>query len=202
MRNKFIRIISRYIPEQSVPYCTNLWDRNRFTLKITRNRTSKLGDYRFIQPENKHVVTVNGSLNRLAFLITLIHEIAHMFIQIHHGRNVKPHGREWKMAFRDLMLPLLNPGVFPDDILRILAKHMRNPKASSQSDPDLAKVLHTYDIVLPEGWYLEDLIAGEQFYFKKRHYKKLKTNRTRAICQDVNSGRKYLIAESVVVTKI
>jgi SprT protein len=202
MREKFIRIISKYVPEQSVEYCTELWDKNRFSLKITRSRSSKLGDYRFIQTENKHIITVNGNLNQFAFLLTFIHEIAHMYIQIQHGRGIMPHGQEWKSVFRNLMLPILHPDIFPDDVLRILAKHMKNPKASSQTDSRLVKILRQYDDEVPDGSFLEDLVEGEQFYFNKRYYKKLKTNRTRAICQDINSGRKYLIAKSVIVKKI
>ncbi len=202
MRDKFESIISKYVPEESVLYCAELWSQNKFSFKITRNRTTKLGDYRYEPSEHRHMITVNGSLNRFSFLITFIHEVAHMYIQDQHGRNVRPHGSEWKNVFRKLMLPVLHPGIFHDDVLRILAEHMRNPRASSQSDTDLVKVLRNYDDKNPDGWYLEDLVQGEQFLFNSRHFKKLETKRTRAVCLDVNSGRTYLITESAMVKKI
>jgi hypothetical protein len=202
MRDKFISIISKYIPEDSVKYCTKLWDQNKFSFKITRNRTTKLGDYRYDSSGSIHVISVNGSLNQFAFLITFIHEVAHMYVKDQFGRNVRPHGKEWKNSFRNLMFPILHPGIFPNDILRVLANHMRNPKASSQSDISLIKVLRRYDEMKPGGCYLGDLVEGEQFFFNKQHFKKLETKRTRAICIEVNSGRKYLITESALVKKI
>ncbi|MFC2124105.1 SprT-like domain-containing protein [Bacteroidota bacterium] len=202
MRDKFISTISKYIPEESVTYCTKLWNQSKFSFKVTRNRTTKLGDYRYDSAGSIHIISVNGSLNRFAFLITFVHEVAHMYVKDQYGRNVRPHGKEWKDIFRNLIFPLLHPGIFPDDILRVLANHMRNPKASSQSDINLNKVLHCYDKMKPDGWYLEDLVEGEQFFFNKRQFKKLESKRTRAICMEVNSGRKYLITESAMVKKI
>jgi len=103
-----------------------------------------------------------------------------MHVQLQFGRNAKPHGKEWKRIFRELMLPLLNPDIFPDEILRALAKHMRNPKASSQSDSNLVKIMRGYDVKQFIGSYLEDVVEGEQFLFNKRQFKKLQKKRTRA----------------------
>jgi len=202
MADRFENVISKYVPEGSVDYCTYLWRQNKFTFKVTRDRTTKLGDYRFNPSNRGHIISVNGGLNQFSFLLTLIHEMAHMHVQLQFGRNAKPHGKEWKRIFRELMLPLLNPDIFPDEILRALAKHMRNPKASSQSDSNLVKIMRGYDVKQFIGSYLEDVVEGEQFLFNKRQFKKLQKKRTRAVCLDLHSGRKYLIAESAEVSKI
>lgn len=91
------------------------------------------------------------------------------------------------------MLPLLNPDVFPDDILRPLAKHMKNPKASTAGDPTLQRVLSKYDDSSEESPILADLQAGEEFRFRKRLFRKIEKKRTRALCLDLENKKRYLI---------
>ncbi|HAD34265.1 MAG TPA: hypothetical protein DCF44_07170 [Chitinophagaceae bacterium] len=44
-------------------------------------------------------MSVNGNLNSYHFLITLLHEIAHMLVWEQFRNRVKPHGLEWKHVF-------------------------------------------------------------------------------------------------------
>ncbi|TDA81831.1 sprT domain-containing protein, partial [Halomonas marinisediminis] len=87
---------------------------------------------------NRHQITINANLNSYRFLITLIHEIAHFEAFEKYGRFIKPHGKEWKYTFQRLMLPLINPKVFPEQLLPLIANHFRNPKASSDTDVNLS----------------------------------------------------------------
>lgn len=96
------------------------------------------------------------------------------------------------------MLPMLNDQVFPDDVLRVLASHMKNPKASSTSDNKLYLVLRRYD-QSPEGTLLRELDSGVTFLFNKKIYRKIEKRRTRSLCVELNSNRKYLISETAPV---
>ena len=196
-------IIIRYVPSGSADYCTALWDRHKFSFRVTRARRSKLGDYRFHQIKKQHIITVNGNLNRYGFLITFIHEAAHMIHFELRGNHDAPHGLYWKKIFRELMEPLLNESTFPADLLERLKIHMQNPKASSYSDPHLARLIRQYDQGTTSSEYcLEEIAPGEVFSFNGREYEKMETRRTRCLCREIKSGRKYLIPELAMVRKV
>lgn len=203
MIQKFRELIRKYVPENSINYCVDKWDERPFSFKVTRQRTSKIGDYRYNKKTRNHEITVNGNLNRYAFLITFLHEVAHLKQYQEYGNNRPPHGIVWKKIFQELMGPVLNENIFPFDILPQLKKHMKNPKASSQSDAKLSRLLRQYDPELENmDTYLEDLSEGEAFHLNGRLYTKLKKRRTRSLCKDNRTGRKYLVSELALVIKI
>ena len=192
------KIFVKHLPEYSVEYCYQLWVTLDFVFNITRKRNSKLGDYRYDPATKQHAISVNNNLNKYSFLITYIHEVAHLTTREKHPSRVLPHGNQWKQEFRRLLLPMLNDKVFPDDVLRILAHHMKNPKASSTSDKNLYLVLRKYDDHSSET-LLGELESGTTFLFNQKIYRKLEKRRTRSLCLDVNSDRKYLISETAPV---
>ena len=104
--------------------------------------------------DGRHQITVNSSLNTYRFLITLIHEIAHLVAFEKYGRYIKPHGIEWKRTFQQLMLPYINPEVFPSKLLPVIAHHFKNPRASSDTDEKLAYALKQYDPANDKKLYL------------------------------------------------
>jgi SprT protein len=196
-------ILARYVPEKALPYCVQLWNDTPFHFKVSRARGSKLGDYRYDHRVKSHTITVNNNLNQYAFLLTYIHEIAHLHVQLKYGRKALPHGKEWKSTFRQIMLPVLNEEIYPHEILEALKKHMKNPKASSHSDHHLYKALKHYDTgKLSDAVLLEDLKEGESFVFKGVAYQKLMTRRTRVLCLHAGSRRKYLIPKMAEVTRM
>jgi hypothetical protein len=150
------------------------------------------------------VVTVNSGLNPYSFLITLVHEIAHHTTRIKHNKPIQPHGPEWKIEFRNLMLPLVNPLVFPDDLIRLLAKHLKNPKASTWSDSHLSMALRKYDTRNTDisEQHLDEIKDGMDFKFNDRVFTKLEKKRTRVLCQECSTGRKYLIPKQAVVNVV
>ena len=194
-------ILEEKLPAEAVAYCLSLHEAYPFRFKLSKRRVSKLGDYRYDPRDRSHTVTVNADLNPYQFLITYVHEVAHRVA--HNPRSgQKPHGPEWKAQFREFMLPLLNPTIFPDDLLRALARHMRNPKASTAGDPALVKVLAQYG---PEGdvaLTLADLEPGEEFNFRRRGFRKLQKKRTRAVCLNLSNRKRYLIPEMAEVERI
>lgn len=188
----------KHLPQSAVNYCYGLWTQLAFEFKITKERSSKLGDYRFDPLTGKHTISVNHNLNSYSFLITYVHEVAHLMTKNKYKNKVLPHGLQWKQEFKKLMLPMLNDKIFPDDILRVLARHMKNPKASSTSDSRLLTVLRKYDGET-DLTFLSDVAPGTNFLFNKKVYKKLEKRRTRSLCIETNSNRKYLISETATI---
>ena len=135
----------KYLPENAVQPCLELIKVNEVNLKIVNQRVTRHGDYRLL-PDGSHQITVNATSNKYRFLITLVHEIGHLVAFEKYGRRIKPHGIEWKQTFQYLMLPFIRPEIFPSSLLPVLAKHFRNPKASSTTDSALSMALKAYDI--------------------------------------------------------
>jgi len=198
-KKKLYQILQQHVPENAVHYCLDLWTAIPFHFKVTRKRNSKLGDYRFDHRQGSHSITVNFDLNKYSFLITYIHEIAHLVTTERYGRKSQPHGKEWKSCFRELMEPVLTDLILPSDILLPLNKHMRNPRASTYADAKLVMVLRDYDEQKSDLIPLAELKEGDVFEFNKRMYKKLNLRRTRVLCQQADSSRKYLISKMALV---
>ena len=193
-------LFEKHLPVHAVNYCFSLWQQLDFEFKITRNRVSKYGDYRFDPLTKHHIVTVNHDQNPYAFLITYIHEVAHKVTRDIYKNQVKPHGKEWKMQFKKLMIPMLREDIFPMDILGPLARHMKNPKASSASDSTLVAALRKYDDKI-DSESLNQIELGGKFLFRKKVYRKLESRRTRALCEHLESKKQYLISESAPVKR-
>jgi hypothetical protein len=100
-------------------------------LTVSRHRQTKLGDYRNAYAGKNHRISVNGNLNAFAFLITLLHELAHLLAFEKYGNRIQPHGKEWKLIYAGILKDFLEHSVFPDDIAAELNATLKNPAASS-----------------------------------------------------------------------
>lgn len=160
-------------------------------MKIVNERLTRHGDYRKAM-NGKHEITVNGSLNKYRFLITLIHEIAHLVAFEKFGRNIKPHGNEWKYVFQQLMVPYIRPEIFPNQLLPLLARHFRNPSASSDTDTTLSLALKQFDKQNDKN-YVFEIPYGSIFRIKNgKVFKKIAVRTKRYECLEMSSGRLYL----------
>ena len=183
--------LAKYIPERAVTPVFDLIVSNRVHLKIVNERLTRHGDYRR-GPNGKHEITVNGSLNQYRFLITLIHEIAHLVAFEKYGRAIKPHGNEWKHTFQQLMIPYIRPEVFPTDLLPLLIRHFKNPKASSDTDATLSLALKQFDKQNDKN-YIFEIPYGSFFRIHNgKIFKKIALRVKRYECLEVSSGRLFL----------
>ncbi len=181
----------KYIPEHAVVPVFELIKMNSVHLKIVNERQTRHGDYRK-GLNGKHEITVNGSLNKYKFLITLVHEISHLVAFEKFGRNIKPHGEEWKYSFQRLMIPFIRPEIFPQNLLPLLAKHFKNPKASSDTDAKLALALKQYDQQNDKN-YIFEIPNGSVFRISNgKIFKKNALRVKRYECIEISSGRTYL----------
>ncbi|HEV2354884.1 MAG TPA: SprT-like domain-containing protein [Puia sp.] len=187
--------LRRWIPEAAAALTLDYLNRYQVHLTITRERKSILGDYRHATASSHHRISINGNLNHYSFLITLIHELAHLVTFMEHGNRVQSHGREWKKIYRKILEQFLPLSVFPADVLSALKKNLHDLPASSCADENLMRVLKRYDeddggLVLveqvPEGgcFTLED----------QRVFRKGKKLRKRYQCVEVATGKLYLFS--------
>lgn len=191
-------LLEKHLPDKSIHYCYALWQEFPFNFQVTKKRETKLGDYRYHYLHKSHTITVNGDLNKYTFLVTYLHEVAHLKAQIGYGHKIKPHGVEWKNEFKKLLEPVMHEEVFPANVLGALQNYLLNPKASSCTDLNLLKALGQHD-GKTHLQFLSDVGTGDTFRFNKKYYLKESTVRTRAICKDIKSGRKFYISEGAQV---
>jgi hypothetical protein len=182
--------IAAYIPQTAHEQIHALLNDKDLQIIVKRARKTRHGDYRKLK-NGGHQITVNASLNPWRFLVTLIHEIAHYHAYKFYGNNIQPHGLEWKQMFQKIMLPFLRPDVFPNTILPHLAKYIKNPKATTDSDVHLSLALKLLDP--PNNKiYVFDVKPGSIFIASNgKMYKKGKKRRTRYECISIDSGRIY-----------
>ena len=183
--------LSRYIPEHAVKAVFELIVANQVHLKIVNERQTRHGDYRKVL-SGKHEITVNSNLNKYKFLITLIHEISHLVAFEKFGRDIKPHGNEWKYSFQRLMIPYIRPEIFPNHLLPLLARHFKNPTASSDTDATLALALKQFDQQNDKN-YVFEIPYGSIFRIQNgKIFKKIAVRTKRFECLEISSGKTYL----------
>jgi len=191
----FLEHLKNHVPEGSGELVLPLIEDYNFSLKVTNERKTKHGDYRFpMFGDDPHKISVNGTLNKYAFLLTFLHEIAHMHAFEKYGKRIKPHGTQWKRTFTKIARPFLKKKMWPEDITEVLQNYFVNPKASSAGDIALTRVLRGYD--LNQDLYVEDLILGAKFRIgspKGRVFERGLKRRTRYLCKELGTKREFTI---------
>ena len=191
-QDKVLSTLQYHIPASAVEYCFNLWLKYKFVFKLRKARITKVGDFTFRSGQTPRI-TVNSDLHPYSFLITYVHEVAHLEAHSIFGHRVEAHGEEWRKTFQQLMMPILSDEVFPSDLLTVLKRHMANPKASSFSDSELTAALRMYDQNQATVVLLSQIPEGSVFGLHGRWFKKGKLKRTRVMCREVNTKRDYLV---------
>lgn len=164
-------------------------------LTVARERKSILGDYRHRTHGKNHRISVNGNLNKYSFLITLLHELAHLLAFEKFGNRIDPHGREWKYIFGQLLAQFIEHNVFPDDIKRSLMQSLHNPAASSCSDEDLLRVLKNYDEKQTDLVFVESIPEGSLFKTQDgKIFRRGEKIRKRYKCEELKTKKIYLFS--------
>ena len=206
-------VLGSRLPEMALEEMVKLVLDRPISLKVVKERTSKAGDFRAPHQGSPARITVNGSLNPYAFMITLVHELAHHHTWLDHEQSLKkftlrrkarplPHGKEWKASFQKLMVPFLNPMVFPPELLPFVVRYLVNPKASSSADHKLSKALKQFDPPDPTI-RLEELPFDAVFSLHgKRFFRKKERVRTRYRCICLKTNRVYLVSPGAPVMPV
>src|SRR5688572_4978157 len=136
--------LSDYLPPRTYEAVLGYLRKYKVHLTIAKERKSILGDYRHRTYDDNHRISVNGNLNHWSFLITLLHELAHLLTFEQFGNRVPAHGREWKGVYGQLLAQFLQHNIFPEDIKTELVSSLHNPAATSCAEDDLLRVLRRY----------------------------------------------------------
>ena len=191
-------IFYSFVPEKSNKLLQCWVDELKVMVKVTAPRKTKLGDFKV--RGNQMSITVNNNLNKYSFLITLTHELAHAFVFKKYQNRLKPHAKSWQLTFKSLMLNFLTPDFFPEDILKVLSRHMISPKASTFADLELVRVLKKYD-QLPSVT-ISDLAVGDSFKIANgKIFVKGEKIRKRYKCIEYRTNKTYLFHPFAEVIK-
>ena len=194
-REQLLENLRRHLPDASVDTCADWMMEHRIHFKVTRNRSTKIGDYRPPVHHPNHRISVNHNLNKFSFLITFVHEVAHLTNWKKHQHRVSPHGAEWKYEFKTHLHPFLQQQIFPHDISAALHIYMDNPAASTCTDKNLYRILKRYDADSVH-LLLETLPQGSLFKVKNYNnvFEKGECIRKNFLCMDVATKRQYRIS--------
>jgi predicted SprT family Zn-dependent metalloprotease len=103
--------ILSFVPEEARAQVQEFLEKTKVSIKIKKKRKTKHGDFRRMVNGNVFI-TVNQTSNPYRFLITLLHELAHYKVSQSVFYQIKPHGKEWKKAFREILLPFFKSSNF------------------------------------------------------------------------------------------
>lgn len=198
----FMRILSRYMVKEALEWSAEFILAHSVKMKITSVRSTKLGDYRHPFGDKGHQITINHDLNPVAFLVTFVHEAAHLTTWNTYKNRVQPHGPEWQKEFARLILEVINLGAFPQEIVHHFLSKGNSLAASSCSDAELNRLLRKFDP--PKGTHLlEELEPNAVFRFGKTDvYRKGEKLRTRFKCLHLEKNRWYLVSGLAEVIRI
>lgn len=190
-----LEYLNHFIPEGASQLVMDYLHQYKVHLTVTRERKTVLGDYRNAVDGKNHRISVNGNLNKYAFLITLIHELAHLITFMHYGNKVKSHGKEWKFIYAKMLEDFLKLNIFPQDIIVAFRQTIHDLPASSCADEGLTRVLRNYDEPSEGLMLIEQVNEGDFFETEdKRVFRKGKRLRKRFECIEIATKRVYLFS--------
>lgn len=198
-----LHALASYMPEAALQPVLEYLHQFKIHLTITRERNSILGDYRHAVHQKNHRISVNGNLNKYAFLVTLLHEMAHLLAFELYGNRIAPHGKEWKNEYSKILAQFLLKKIFPADIEKALLKSIQNPSATSCGEEHLIRVLKKYDQRKNGEVLVEELKEGELFKVKDgRLFRKGEKLRKRHKAVDIKNGSLYLFSGVYEVERV
>lgn len=201
---KNLQLLAEFLPPDTFERVAPFFCAHNIYLTLTHDRKSVLGDYRMPTRQHAaHRISINATLNRYSFLITLLHELAHLLTWVHFGTKATPHGREWKTQFRHLLVPYMGRRIFPADVEEALLAYLHNPAASTCTDACLYKALYRYDTRKPGYRLVDDIrVEGRFMTDDGRLWQKVQVLRTRARCLCLKTGKMYFFQGIVEVKMV
>jgi hypothetical protein len=193
LAERSIAAIGPHVPPDWLKPLAKLLKQSPVLVRIAGHRKSKHGDHRLAPGKGYSVISVNDGGNPWQFVITLLHELAHAQVAHTYGRKASAHGREWKSAFRRLLVGHLE--MFPADLQAAVADYAQHPLYSTSSHPQLAAALRRYDTTDHRPTVAE-LRDGQKFTLNGRLFlTRHRLLRKRYLCTTVD-GKKYYVPAS------
>lgn len=190
-----ISTLESFLPPGSYDAVMQYLHHYKVHLTITRERKTVLGDYRFAVNGKNHRISVNGNLNAYAFLVTLLHELAHLVAFVNYGNRIDAHGAEWKKTYGEILHQFILLNVLPEDVKTEIKNMMKNPPASSCAEEGLSRVLRNYDARSANRILVEEVPMNGLFRTEDgRIFRRENQLRKRIKCIEIKTGRAYLFS--------
>lgn len=187
--------LNSFIPEGAFEGVAFYLQQYKVHLTITRERQTILGNYRNKVFDKNHRISVNGTLNKYTFLITLLHELAHLLAHEKYGNRIAAHGRQWKDEYAKILSEFIPKKIFPGEIERLLIQSLHNPAATTCAEPHLTRALKKYDLKKQDHFFIEELPAGSLFKVNSGAvFKKGERVRKRFKCVELATKKVYLFS--------
>ena len=193
-----IKTLEKYLPENTLPYLKKWFGDYSIHIKITKNRNSKLGDYRKM-PNKSHQITINSTLQPPLFFFVLTHELAHLLAFEIYGRKISAHGMEWKKTFQEMLLE--SASVYSEDLKPIILRFAKAPKAGFMSSPELVRYFRIENLE-DELLYIEDLESGDHFLYRKQRYLLEDKRKKNYLCKNLDNEKQYVFRPLARVEKL
>lgn len=194
--------LSSFLPEGSFEQVAHYLQQYKVHLTIAKERQSILGNYRNKVVDKNHRISVNGNLNKYSFLITLLHELAHLLAHEKYGNRIPAHGRQWKEEYGKILSEFIPKKNFPPEIEKLLVQSLKNPAATTCAEPQLIRALKKFDVKKENHFFVEELPAGCLFKTKNGAiFKKGERIRKRFKCIEVATKKLYLFSPVYEVEK-
>lgn len=194
------QVLGHYLEGPGLQLARQQWLQHQFELVITRPRKSRYGTC--IKRGNHFTITLNANLTKPHFIITYLHEVAHLIDQKDRKRPARAHGPSWQRIYRELIEVGLSLDAFPYQIVKPLKASLANVKSATGLNEALAIALgmHQEGEAPTEGTILlKELKAGDVFIYGDRHYVLLTNLRSTMECQEANTGQLVRIRKTVAV---
>jgi SprT protein len=188
-----LQALENYLPNNSFKEVLAYIQHYNIHVLVTKQRKTVLGDYRHKAGWGNHKISINGNLNKYEFLITFLHELAHLLTWEQFKNTVEPHGKEWKYYYSQLLQHFMQLQIFPNDIVAALQKSILNPAATANGEAALLKVLRTYSTIKKAGYItVEDVEDGQFFITEKgKVFQRIGKRRKRIECIAIDTKLRY-----------
>ncbi len=196
----FYQNLIPYLDEKAALFIDNQTKDLKFHLKITKPRDSKFGDYFPAVNNNRQRITINGNLDKYSFLITLLHELAHLYVQENVKHKHLPHGEEWKTTFSQLLSLAIKNDLFPLRVSDLINKlYIKERKFTHTSRVKILNAIYKeLNIQIPIR--LENLPLNSTAILPNgMTIIKLNQQRTRCLCRDLNNNKLYYVNKLIEV---
>lgn len=190
--------LKKYIPKNSFDYYISIFNKYNFLFKIKNPRMRKMGDFKVDFRTNRLTITINNNLHPYQFHLTFLHELAHLIAYLKYKNRIKPHGVEWKKEFQFLLIENIENKIFNDEISKIV-KSCYLKKDSflsncSKFDNYIKKLENNNRLTVA------DVPEKEIFtLLNNKQFKKLNERRTRCLCVEVSTKKKYLVSKNAEI---
>ncbi|MCX7861596.1 MAG: hypothetical protein N2449_01210 [Bacteroidales bacterium] len=172
------------------------------SIALVKPRRTKYGTMQFFPATQQYRITLNNDLNEWFRLYVLLHEFAHVLTHKQIQRKEKAHGKTWQQNFLTLLHKAIEEQIFPEYIATFIHNEFLTQPSYSSSKDYLIKYCISQEHYLPKQTKcVKDYQTGQTFSIFNRKFKVLKRFRTRSLCLEIHTHKRYII-QGFIITDV